>query len=59
MFLAKRSRIKKHFKKKFGVEITNEEVDKFINLTRQHKHEEVSEFIEQILEKAGENDALN
>lgn len=42
----KRKRIKKRFKKDFGVELTNEEADKIIKLARQKKADEIDDFIQ-------------
>ena len=46
MFRAKRGRIKKQFKKDFGVELSNEEADKVINYARSKKFEQIDDFIQ-------------
>ena len=53
MFNAKRSRIKKQFKKDFNVELTNEEADKVINFARSRQFEKIDDFIQK---KIGEKE---
>ena len=46
MFGAKRSRIKKQFKKDFGFDLTDEDADKVINWARSRKFEQIDDFIQ-------------